>query len=58
MFPIGTKTKNFVDKINISAQLQCNIDKELNKFYNRIPLKNEPFDKKDDKKNKTRKLRK
>ncbi len=44
MFPIGTKTKCFVDKINITAQLQCVIDKEINSFYHHIPLKKEPFD--------------
>lgn len=44
MFPIGTKTKCFVDKINITAQLQCVIDKEINTFYHHIPLKKESFD--------------
>ena len=44
MFPIGTKTKCFVDKINITAQLQCVIDKEINSFYHHIPLKKGPFD--------------
>ena len=43
MFPIGTKTKCFVDKINITAQLQCGIDKEIKLFYHHIPLKKEPF---------------
>ncbi len=43
MFPIGIKTKCFVDKININAQLQCVIDKEINSFYHHIPLKKEPF---------------
>ena len=44
MFPIGTKTKCFSDKMNISAQLQCAIDKEINSFYRHVPLKKEPFD--------------
>jgi len=44
MFPIGIKTKCFVDKINITAQLQCAIDKEIKSFYHHIPLKKEPFD--------------
>jgi hypothetical protein len=43
-FPIGTKTKCFVDKINITAQLQCVIDKDIKSFYHHIPLKKEPFD--------------
>lgn len=43
MFPIGIKTKCFVDKININAHLQCVIDKEINSFYHYIPLKKEPF---------------
>ena len=43
MFPIGIKTKCYVDKINITAQLQCVIDKEINSFYHNIPLKKEPF---------------
>lgn len=43
MFPIGIKTKCFVDKININAHLQCVIDKEINSFYHHIPLKKEPF---------------
>ena len=44
MIPIGIKKKCFVDKINITAQLQCVIDKEINSFYHHIPLKKEPFD--------------
>lgn len=44
MFPIGIKKKCFVDKINITAQLQCVIDKEINSFYHHIPLKKESFD--------------
>jgi hypothetical protein len=44
MFPIGIKTKCFVDKINITAQLHCVIDKEIKSFYHHIPLKKEPFD--------------
>jgi len=44
MFPIGIKKKCFVDKINITAQLQCVIDKEINSFYHIIPLKKETFD--------------
>jgi hypothetical protein len=44
MFPIGIKQKCFVDKINVTAQLQCIIDKEINSFYHHIPLKKESFD--------------
>ena len=44
MFPLGIKTKCFVDKINITSQLQCAIDKEIKSFYHHIPLKKEPFD--------------
>lgn len=44
MFPIGIKKKSFVDKINITSQLQCVIDKEINSFYHHIPLKKESFD--------------
>ena len=44
MFPIGIKQKCFVDKINITSQLQCVIDKEINLFYHHIPLKKESFD--------------
>ena len=58
MFPIGTKTKCFVDKINISAQLQCSIDKEINAFYRHIPIKMEPFDKGHKSKNITKKIKK
>lgn len=57
MFPIGTKTKNYIDKISITAQLQSEIDKEINKFYNHIPLKKESFDGIKPK-NKTKKIRK
>ena len=46
MFPIGTKIKKFNDKIILIAQLQkSDFDTELNHFYNRIPLKKEPFEK-------------
>lgn len=45
MFPIGIKIKKFNEKNNITSQLQCMIDKEINDFYNYIPLKKEPFDK-------------
>ena len=63
MFPIGIKTKCFVDKINITAQLQCAIDKEIKLFYHHIPLKKEPFDnpekyKKHDKKRKSKNITK
>lgn len=44
VFPIGIKKKSFVDKINITAQLQSAIDKEINSFYHNIPLKKESFD--------------
>ena len=43
-FPIGTKIKQFMNNINISSQLQTNIEKEINTFYKRIPLKEETFD--------------
>jgi hypothetical protein len=43
-FPIGTKIKQFMNNTNISAQLQTNIEKEINTFYKRIPLKEETFD--------------
>ena len=59
MFPIGTKTKCFVDKINITAQLQCVIDKEINSFYHHIPLKKESFDHSEKRKsNITKKIKK
>ena len=46
MFPIGTKIKKFNDKIILIAQLQnSDFDKELAHFYNRIPLKKDPFEK-------------
>ena len=46
MFPIGTKIKKFNDKIILIAQLQkSDFDTELDHFYNRIPLKKEPFEK-------------
>jgi hypothetical protein len=45
MFPIGTKINKFNDKINLIAQLQISdFDKEIDHFYNRIPLKKEPFE--------------
>ena len=45
MFPIGTKIKKFNDKINIISHLHISdFDKELSQFYNRIPLKKEPFE--------------
>jgi hypothetical protein len=65
-FPIGTKIKNFVNKINITSQLQSITEKEYNVFYQKnIPLKKEPFDgtikdKSDTKslaKNKTKKIK-
>ena len=43
-FPIGTKIKQFMNNINITAQLQTNVEKEINAFYKRIPLKEETFD--------------
>ena len=46
MFPIGTKIKKFNDKIILISQLQNpDFDTEINYFYNRIPLKKEPFEK-------------
>lgn len=63
-FPIGTKIKQFMNNINITAQLQTNIEKEINAFYKDIPLKEETFegknktDKRDKtKKNKTKKVK-
>jgi hypothetical protein len=63
MFPIGIKIKKYYDKINVISQLQTNIEKEINLFYNIIPLKKEPFDQnksknKKNKKNKTKKVKK
>ena len=64
-FPIGTKIKKFMNNVNITAQLQTNIEKEINTFYKRIPLKEETFDGKLNKtktdksdKNKTKKQKK
>jgi hypothetical protein len=60
-FPIGTKIKQFMNNINITAQLQTNIEKEINAFYKHIPLKEETFEgkpnktDKNDKKNKNKK---
>jgi len=48
-FPIGTKIKQFMNNINITAQLQTNIEKELNAFYKHIPLKEETFEGKSNK---------
>ena len=46
MFPIVTKIKKFNDKIILISQLQnSDFDKEIDHFYNRIPLKKEPFEK-------------
>ena len=68
-FPIGTKIKQFMNNINITAQLQTNIEKEISAFYKHIPLKEETFegknktdkrykpDKLDKKKNKTKKVK-
>jgi hypothetical protein len=45
MFPIGIKTRTYYEKINITAQLQTNIEKELAEFYKKnIPLNTESFD--------------
>jgi hypothetical protein len=44
MFPVGTKTKNFDNKLNINAQLQSKFDKEFNIFH--LPLKKESFESK------------
>ena len=64
-FPIGTKIKQFANNVNITAQLQTIIEKEINTFYKRIPLKDESFDGKLNKtktdkgdKNKTKKHKK
>jgi len=67
-FPIGTKIKQFMNNINITAQLQTNIEKEISAFYKHIPLKEDTFegknktDKRDktdkNKKNKTKKIKK
>ena len=45
LLPIGIKTKTYYEKINITAQLQTNIEKELADFYKKnIPLNNNSFD--------------
>jgi hypothetical protein len=47
LLPIGIKTKIYYEKINITAQLQTNIEKELADFYKKnIPLNNYSFDEK------------
>lgn len=62
-FPIGTKIKNFVSKINITSQIQSLTEKEYTDFYKKnLPLKREPFDTIKDKsdvqpKNKTKKIK-
>jgi hypothetical protein len=53
-FPIGTKIKQFMNNINITAQLQTNIEKELNAFYKHIPLKEETFEGKSNKTDKNK----
>ena len=53
-FPIGIKIKQFMNNVNITAQLQTNIEKEINTFYKRIPLKEETFDGKINKTNKNK----
>jgi hypothetical protein len=64
MLPIGIKIKNYYEKINITGQLQTNIERELNEFYKNIPLNNDSFDRneknqKNEKtqKNKTKKVK-
>jgi hypothetical protein len=49
-FPIGIKFKTYYEKINVTAYLQSNIDKEIKEFYN-IPLNEESFDSKIKEKN-------
>ena len=46
LLPIGIKIKAYYEKINITAQLQSNIEKELADFYKVIPLNTDSFDKK------------
>ena len=45
MLPIGIKIKKYFDKINITGQIQSNIEKELNDFYKKtnIPLNNHTY---------------
>jgi len=63
MLPIGIKIKKYYEKINITGQIQSNIENELNKFYKKtnIPLNNHSFDgkslKKSNKTNKTKKAK-
>jgi len=66
MLPIGIKIKKYYEKINITGQIQTNIEKEINDFYKKnnpknIPLNDEPFDgkslKKPNKINKTKKTK-
>ena len=66
MLPIGIKIKKYYEKINITGQIQTNIEKELNEFYKNtpknIPLNDHSFDgksfKKSNKINKTKKSKK
>lgn len=44
LLPIGIKTRTFCEKINITAQLQTNIEKELAEFCKNIPLNKHSFD--------------
>ena len=44
VIPFGIKHKTFCNKINVTAYLQTNIDKEIADFYH-IPLNKESFDK-------------
>ena len=58
IFPIGTKKKQFVNNTNINAQLQSNIETEINKFYRIVPLKEESFDPPNKTKIKNKKIKK
>lgn len=49
-FPLGIKFKTYYEKMNVTAHLQSNIDKEIKEFYN-IPLNEESFDSKIKEKN-------
>lgn len=45
MLPIGIKLKKYYNTVNITGQIQSNIEKELNQFYKRnTPLNEHSFD--------------
>jgi len=55
MLPIGIKIKKYCEKINITGQIQTNIQNEINNFYKKtnIPLNDHSFDGKSLKKSNT-----